>query len=275
MARPSPVLLASILISILLAILALVWGFIRSGGDSGKPVGEPLPEPLSFAKPAPNGGKFVLVVLGNPESEAKLSGEAKRKVDDVRKNYPVSGLYPVGPAPAPLWTWTGYAPDENVFLSSDGRHVVRLEGDWWKTKAYPAGKRLPEELEQTQLAAPAISLFTDGQLTHQYRLNELVRNPSQLTHSPEHILWPGGAVLNEAEGKFFLFTQDSLRIVFDLETGKILSHEPVGLGSRFAQIVVTSVVGLMVVVALLWAYFALIRGRKSPVPVSPSVSPGA
>lgn|GEM_PF-2201114 len=264
MTRPSPVILASIILSFLLAMFALVWGFVRSGGDSGKPQGTPLPESLSYAKPSPQ-NRFIYVAFGSLEAEAKLTGEAKRKSDDVRSTYAKPGLYDPAKPNEPIWTLEGYAPDENIYLSLDGDYLVRLEGEWWKTKAYPAGTRLAADVEQAQLDAPAVSFYKQGKLLHQYALREIITQPDNITHSPAHILWPGGAVLNEAEGKFILFTQDSRRNIFDFRTGAVISQEGIGLDSKFSQIVVTSVVGLMALVALLWAYFALIRKPKQRV----------
>ena len=77
----------------------------------------PLPEPVSYAKPTP-GDRFVLVAFGSPEAEAKLKGETKRYAEGVRAKYPVSGMYRGERLVYPL---DGYAPDDNVYLTGDGR----------------------------------------------------------------------------------------------------------------------------------------------------------
>ena len=56
----------------------------------------PLPEPISYAKPCP-GDRFVLVVFGSKDAEAKLKdGDNKRHAESVRAKYPVPGMYRAG-----------------------------------------------------------------------------------------------------------------------------------------------------------------------------------
>ncbi len=228
----------------------------------------PLPEPVSYAKPTP-GDRFVLVAFGSPEAEAKLKGETKRYAEGVRAKYPVSGMYRGERLVYPL---DGYAPDDNVYLTGDGRYVIRIEGDWWKTKAYTGGVRLPAEVEQKQLDALAISFFEDGKLLKSHPLKSLITHPVLLSHSPEHILWVGGAVLREDEGQFVLFTQDTNKLTFDFRTGEILGTEKTGYGSRFGQTVILVTLGLTLLLLLGWAFYAF-RGirtaRVAPVSASP------
>jgi hypothetical protein len=251
--------LGLIVLTALITITFLSIAFVvkRPGGSGNAPV----PEPISYAKPTPD-GKSVLVAFGNPDTEAKLKGETKQYAADVRAKYPTPGLYRDGQLVYPL---DGYSPDDQVFLSPDGRHVIRVEGEWWKTKAYPAGKRLPEEVEKAQLDAVAVRHFTDGKVTHEYTLRELIENPAELPHSPEHILWPAGAVLNQNSGQFHLFTQDSMRITIDATTGTIIARSKSGLGNPITQWVLGVTIGLTVILAavLVW-YTFLKRPRVTP-----------
>ena len=238
----------------------------------------PLPEPLSYAKPCP-GGEFVFVAFGSEKAEAILKGDIKRYVEGVRAKYPVPGMYRAGEKPTLVYPLDGYAPDENVYLTGDGRHIVRIEGEWWRTKAYPVGQRLSPEVEQRQLDAPALRFFEDGILQKSYALKQLVTDAAALPHSPEHILWPGGAVFREDIGQFVLHTQDSNRISFDIRTGEVLSTGKMGYGNRFGQKLILVTVGLTLLMALVWALYAYrrLRTRKAapadPISSSPPPHP--
>ena len=233
----------------------------------------PLPEPVSYAKPTP-GDRFVLAVFGSPEAEAKLKdGDNKRHAAGVRAKYPVAGMYRDDQLVYPL---DGYAPDDNVYLTGDGRYVIRIEGDWWKTKAYTGGTRLPAEVEQKQLDAPAISFFADGQLLKSHPLKSLITDPLMLQHSPEHIVWPSGAVLREEQGDFLLYTQDTNRTTFDYRTGVVTATEKMGYGSRFGQTLILVTLGLTLLLLLAWALYAFrsIRRSRAAEPVSASPPAG-
>jgi len=234
----------------------------------------PLPEPLSYAKPAP-GGRFVLVVFGAAESEAKLKdGDNKRHSAAVRAKYAVPGMYraTADEHPPLVYALDGYVPDENVHLTADGRHVIRVEGDWWRTKAYPVGQRLAPEVERRQLDAPAVSFFEDGKPLTSYPLKDLVTDAAAISHSPEHILWHGGATLREDRGLFTLDMQDTHRVAFDYRTGEVVSKEELGFGSRFGQAMISVTLGLVLLLAAAWAAYAFFRLRtrkaatRSPSP---------
>lgn len=239
------------------SVSALAVAYVRDR-PAGSSHTSAFPEPLSYAKPSAD-GRFVFVALGNPTAEDKLpEGDQKRKVLATRAKYPRPGMYAVDDSTKPAWeTDTRYAPDDNVYVASDGSYVVRLDGEWWKTKDYVAGQRerLPADQEQAQLAAPAVT-FLSPTGVRSHALKDLVRDPDRLPHSKDHIVWPGGAVLNEATGQFLLYTQDSHRVVFDARTGDILSRGEVGFGSRFAQNTVMVTVALTVLLAVGWGVYA-------------------
>lgn len=254
--------LGLIVLTVLMTVGFLtVAAVVRRPGGGG---GATIPEPVSYAKPTPD-GRFVLVAFGNPEAEAKLTGETKRYAVDVRAKYPTPGLYAAGDPSKPVYELGGYSPDDQVYLSADGRHVIRVEGDWWKTKAYPAGKRLPPEVEQAQLDAAAVRHFTDGKLTHEYALKELVEKPADLPHSPDHILWPAGASLNTDTGQFHLFTQDANRITFDLNTGEIVARGKTGLGNPAAGWLIGVTIALTAALAAVLLWYTFVKRPLSPV----------
>ena len=260
-------LVAFVLFGLAVPMYFLLVEKTRPGGP-----GTTLPEPISYAKPTP-GGRFVLAVYGSAEAEANLKpGEMKRQAEEVRKKYPTPGMYTAeGSLVYPLKGCTlsaaqltplsalvgtlvfplgSYTPDDNVYLTADGRCVARIEGDWWQTRAYPAGTRLPPGVEQEQLDAPAVSLFADGKLLKSYALKELLTDPSVVPHSPKHILWPGGAVLNERDDRFLVYTQDAQRSTFDVRTGAIVAKEAMGFGNRFAQHTMFATLGLTALLAI-------------------------
>src|SRR5581483_4467821 len=117
-----------------------------------------LDEPLSYTKPVP-GERFVFVMLGDPEAEAKTSAADRAQFAELRAKYPKSGLYREGSNEL-VWAIEdgGYAKDYNVFLTSDGVHLVRIDGEWWREKDFTGGRNLltPEEV-QKQLDGPAVS----------------------------------------------------------------------------------------------------------------------
>jgi hypothetical protein len=248
-------LVAFILFGLAVPMYFLLVEKTRPGGP-----GTTLPEPISYAKPTP-GGQFILAVFGSAEAEAALKpSEMKRQAEDVRKKYAVPGMYTSdGKLVYPL---QGYTPDDNVYLTADGRSVARIEGDWWQTRAYPAGTRLAPEEEQRQLDAPAVSLYAAGKLLKSYPLKELLNDPSVVPHSPKHILWPGGAVLNEKEGRFLVYTQDAQRATFDVRTGEMVAKEPMGFGNRFAQLTMILTLGLTVLLAIGLGFWIWKRRRQ-------------
>lgn len=250
--------LGLIVVTVLMTISFLVLAYVmkRPGGAGNAPI----PEPVSYAKPTAD-GKHVLVAFGDPTAEEKLKDNGmKQSAAAVRAKYPKPGLYDTS-STTPEYELDGYSPDDQVYMTPDGRHVIRIEGDWWKTRAYPAGKRLPEEVENRQLDAVAVRCFTDGKLTHEYRLRELVDKPAELPHSPEHILWPAGAVLNQEAKRFQLFTQDSNRITFDVTTGEIVSRSKTGLGNPIAQAMIFTTIGLTILVAAVLVWYTFFKRR--------------
>lgn len=224
-----------------------------------------FPEPYSYVKPAP-GGRFVFVQLGDPAKEAEAPADARRQFADLRAKYPATGLYPTDSS-APVWTVDGYAPTDNVFLTSDGVHLVRLEGTWWRTKDFPTqGRRLPADVEAAQLAGPAVSFFAHGKLLKQYTLTDLIEAPASLPHSPEHVLWAAGGAVNEDTRRFVQFTQDRQMNVFDYTTGERLEKRAGGLGNARASWMLGIAGGLTLALLAAWAYLVFGRKRAAPVP---------
>jgi hypothetical protein len=210
----------------LLAALACLALAALPAGAAGK-----FPQPLSYARPVGNG--LVFVQLGDPAEEAKhATASQKEEFAQLRAKYPASGLYAAGDPPTLKWATppSSYTPYDLAFVTSDGRHLVAVEGDFWQTESFPGGIRPSAEVQAKLLAAPALSFLTDGKLVKQYTLAELVPDPEVLKHTPKHLIWYASAVLLDG-GRFTLFTQDQERCTFDAATGELLSRERVGLAN--------------------------------------------
>lgn len=276
--------LAVSVVLLTISFLVVAWVVKRPGGADAPA----LPEPVSYAKPSPDGTR-VFVAHGSLEYESKLKDAATREfAANVRAKYPSPGLYATGDRPTLLtpttnprpvaavtgvgvvsadqaWWWDRYTPDDNVFLTADGSAAVRIEGDWWKTKAYPAGKRLAAEVEQAQLNASAVTfLFADGRPPRTYLLSELVDTPGELHHSPEHVLWPAGAALDPRTNQFHLFTQDSNKITFDAATGEVVHRGKNGWGNPLAKTVLVVVVGLTLLLMAVLGWFVVKARPRQP-----------
>lgn len=220
-----------------------------------------LPEPVTYTKPVP-GADLVFVMHGSPESEAKLSPTSQAEVRELRQKYPRSGLYRGGSGEL-VWSVDGpFAPPDAVFLTSDGRHLIRIEGDWWREKDFAGQKRLPDEVAQAQLDAPAVSFFENGTLLKQYRLRDLVTRPDKLPHSPKYVLWVAGAVLNEDTGRFLLFVQDSTRLTFDTATGDLVTRQEAGLGNPATKPILLAAGVMAALILAVWAWFVFVKWQR-------------
>ncbi len=225
-------------------------------------------EPVSYTKPIP-GTAFLFVMLGDPAVEAgQKDAETAAKFAEIRAKYPQTGLYHTDSG-ALVWAvdTEGYTHPDWVFLTADGVHLVRIDGDSWRTKDYSGRNRLPAEDEQKQLDAPAVSFFKNGKLIKRYALRALVTDPGELPHSPQHILWVAGAVLNTDETRFVAFTQDSNQLTFDVATGELLAKEPAGLGNPRLVILLSVIGGLMAAMLIGWLVF-LLRQRKAAAAIT-------
>jgi hypothetical protein len=227
-----------------------------------------IPEPTSYAKPVP-GGRFVFVMLGDAAVEqdpAKVKDPADRaKFRELREKHPRTGLYREGTGEL-VWAVEaeGYAPIDSVFPASDGVHLVRVDGEWWKTKDFPGGRvRPPAEEQQRQLDSPGVSFFAHGKLLKAHTVRELVDDPARLDFSPDHVLWMAGAVLNEDTGRFLLFTQDSNRVTFDYRTGEVVGRQKVGMSNPLARGVLIACAILTAGVLAGWAWYAFGRRKRT------------
>lgn len=229
---------------------------------SSAPAVNPLPEPTSYTKPVP-GGKFLLVQLGNKAAEDQFSGPAEsRRFADLRAKFPRPGLYTATPTPELVWPLPDaeFAPIDHMFPAPDGVHLVRIDGDFWKTEAYTGGRvGPPPEARAVQIDGPAVSFFADGKLLKRHTVRELVTAPEELAVTPRHLLWYASGKLNPETLKFTLFTQESTRHTFDARSGELLRTDGVGLLNPLAQQILIACAGLTAVIFAGWLVFVYRR----------------
>ena len=224
-----------------------------------------IAEALGYTKPV-GGGAYTFVMLGDPAAEARVAdAAAKAKFEALRQKYSKTGLYR-GDTAELVWAVEdgAFSPYDFTYPAADGVHLVRFDGEWWKTKDFTGGKQLAADEAQRQLDGPALSFFADGKPIRRYTVRELVTEPGELPHTPQHVLWTSGGVLNEGKGTFLLLTQDSYRITFDYRTGEVVSKEKGGLGNPLMTPILVACGVLSVLVLGAWAYFAFLR-KRGPV----------
>jgi hypothetical protein len=226
--------------------------------------------PLSYSKPIP-GGQYLFVMLGDASAEQKERDDASReKFRELRTKYPRTGLYRVDTG-EPVWVLEddAFAPAPCVFLTSDGVHLVRIDGDWWTTDAFVGGPRPSADVQRQQLDAPGVTFFVRGKVLRRHAVRDLVVHPDDLPHTPQHLLWYANGTLNENTSRFLMNTQDSHRQVFDYRTGELLEVKPAGLGNPlFRTILIICGVGSALILAT-WAWLVFFRRRPQPAAIEP------
>lgn len=148
--------------------------------------------PRDYMTPTAN-GQYELVMLPTTTYA--------RKDDKLRKRYRRSGLYRKGAPQRALWTIDWYA--FQVYPASDGHHLVRM-GPWASS---------PEDL--------AVAFYRDGRLLHQFKINQLVKDPISLPHSVSHFQWAKSIVFNDAKRQLRVTTLAGEKYLFDGE-GRLL-----------------------------------------------------
>jgi hypothetical protein len=150
--------------------------------------------------------KYVFVMIVPDEKVECMSkdNEAKIEAKKIRNQFLTSGLYNNQSA-KPLWTvyWYSY----KIYLSSDGKHLVRT-GGW-----------------ASQETDEAFSFFNEGKLIKTYRVNELISYVSALPHSASHFQWEKETKLNDKENMLEVTTLEGGKFSFNLENGEIINQQ--------------------------------------------------
>lgn len=223
----------------------------------------PRPQPLSYTKPV-EGTSYTFVMLGDPAAEAKQQPEFIERFQKLRSTYNQSGLYK-GKGNELVWSLDGaYAPYDNIFVAKDGIHFIRIDGDWYQTKdhPFPSGRRIDAKDEQSQLQNPAVSFFADGKLLKQYLVKDVVTDPESIPHSPEHVLWSAGGILNDEQGWFNLIVKDDHILKFDYKTGELLEVEQAGLNNPILTPILISMGVITVFIIGIWIWLARFKWRR-------------
>ncbi len=227
--------------------------------------GFPIPEPTSFALPVP-GGKFVFVQLGDPATEAKAPKPERQAFLDLRAKYPANGLYTAGDDAKLVWGLPDatYCAYDHCFAAPDGVHLVRIDGDFWKTESYTGGRLRPSAADEAaQLDGPGVSFFANGKLLKSHRVRDLIRDPDALPATPAHLLWYASGRLQVDTMRFNLFTQESIRHTFDATTGELVATQAVGLDNPLLPKILLVIGAMTAVIFAGWLAFLWTRQARA------------
>jgi hypothetical protein len=193
-----------------LAVVAvLIWPidtFARS--DSERLL---APQP-SFIIPTRDGKSLfvMLSALPSSEDEGNVCTLPNGKNVKLRDTFRCSGLYNVG-STTPIWTVKTFEEWGHVFVSEDGRYLVRINQFW---NGF-AGTR--DDLEW------GIKFYDAGVEVKSYDVSELVDYPSLLGYGPRWVDWKSNG--NEIrDGMYCLSTCCQERYAFDVQTGRIVQE---------------------------------------------------
>ena len=150
-------------------------------------------------------GKYVFVMLY--EHSAPL-------MSSPGKQYPSSGMYLADGSNVPIWTVDWYELD--VFVSSDGEHLVRI-GPW---PLLAGGESDPSKLT-TNLQQLAVAFYERGKLLKKYAIADLIKNTDRLQQSLSHFQWQKDIFFDETLDKLTIVTLDDQKYIFDVKTGDL------------------------------------------------------
>lgn len=182
--------------------------------------------PISYKTETTN-GKYVFVM--HPDRNI-----FKNKT--LLKEYSQSGLYANDQHKTLLWPVDWYA--FQVYVSSDGRHLVRM-GNWpVGSPLLPEKKFDPSEIlrkvhhkeplgpsvNQEALSQLAIAFYDKGTLIKKYSIGDLIQRPAELPTSVSHFQWHKKISYDDKNGQIDLTTYDRQNFAFDLN-GNILSRK--------------------------------------------------
>jgi hypothetical protein len=155
-------------------------------------------------------GDFVFVMLPDDAvSEAdwwKADVGRMTEILRIRATWPQSGLYRNDGSRTPLWGVNWFDYPVLVEIASDGVHLVRLGYD-------------PPQSDDK-----VVSFFASGRQVRQYRLDELVRDPTTLKRTGSGYLWYSTNHLDDDTSTFSVETRNGERYKFDLRTGEIVAQ---------------------------------------------------
>ena len=149
-------------------------------------------------------GKFLFVMLSIEDDPTGYGQGGSVRVEDIRRQYPQSGLYRHDGSVNPIWTVDWYA--FQVALSSDGQYLVRW-GPW------------PFHENYNELA---VAFYKNGREIKQYTVRDLVAEPELLPQSVSHYEWEKEMSFDATTNVLHLETHNGEKYDFDVTTGKNL-----------------------------------------------------
>ena len=191
-----------------------------------------LARPRSYTKVTEN-GQYVFVML--VEDSEPLFGSSG-------KQYLSSGLYQNYGTNTLLWTVDWFA--FNVYVSSDGKHLVRMG-----SCADLNNKREPN------LKELAVAFYENGKLLKEYLIYDLIHDPKRLSLSVSHFAWKKDVVFNDNIDRLTIITLDDQQYVFDIKSGEIvLGKSPNHYINQYSiavfLIVVLSIIAIIIIAKL-------------------------
>ncbi|MGL6073801.1 MAG: hypothetical protein ACRC8S_06525 [Fimbriiglobus sp.] len=225
------------------------------------------PKPFSYVKPI--GENFVFVQLGDLKAETEVpKPDITAAFAKLRERHPVPGLYTAGVDTKLVWELKDvpYVPYDHCFVTLDGKHLILIEGEFWKTESFSGGRRPAMDVIQKQFNGPAISFHADGKLLKRYIIRDFSESPDNFKHTPEHLIWYASGLLREEPKQFVMFTQDATKFRFDVTTGEIVEKSLVGLSNPIVEKVLIVIAGMTALILAGWGLFAY--KRRNPEMVS-------
>ena len=171
---------------------------------------EVLP-PQDYSKVSQD-GQYIFVMF----TLDKGWGSVFFKNRNLRRKYAQAGLYKNDSSLTPLWTVDWYSHSREVYLPSDGKHLVRM-GPWpslWAPKDMEKGGPALQEL--------AVAFYESGRLLKRYSIGDLVENPKVLPQSVSHFMWMKEVSFDDVSKRLRLSTLDGNKYVFDVNSGEII-----------------------------------------------------
>jgi hypothetical protein len=182
-------------------------------------------------------GKFVFVMLSIEEDPTAYGQGGAVQNEDIRRQYPQSGLYKNDGSITPVWAVDWYAFE--VAISSDGRYLVRW-GPW------------PFHGEYDELA---VAFYKNGREIRRYAVRDLVADPESLPRSISHYMWAKERSFDATTNLLHIETYNGEQYDVDVTTGKKLTR------SNFPQsgFVILGAIGILIFVG---TFLLLMRYRN-------------
>ncbi len=192
-------------------------------------------------------GQYVLVMVSPLpiDEEAEQAGGRAEEAEAIRTTYTQSGLYRNDGTATPLWTMP-YHAHYRAIVTRDGKHLV-IENNNWGCSGY------------------FVSFYSNGNELATFCLGDLIVFRRLKSKIYRRRGWGGATVFDRDALTFTYRTSHGEEIVFDVTTGKIISHwspfrVQVGIGLAVLAATVTA--------CLVW----LIRRRRKRATAEPNPS---